>query len=202
MWLEWKLRGLGRSHWEEGTWGSEGGGSRESQEGGSSLPYAEERLSGMRNEKLTLKLAGSWSFMILLPTIALELGTGSGANRSWGAFTSLLTSLSLKEGKTKTNGIFRRKQGQEKIISCVQFTFTCFRVKPSSHTFVESPLLVSNLMLLNTGRNLKSEEKESAEKDKKKEGINRVGSQRNTVLGKWWVFSEDSSNELYFLCRE
>lgn len=61
-------------------------------------------------------------------------------------------------------------QGQEKIISCASFAFTCLRVKPSSHTFIENPLLVSNLMLLNTGTNLKSEEKESEERDKKKKG--------------------------------
>lgn len=34
MWLPWKLKGLGRRHWEEGTWESKEGRGREFQEGG------------------------------------------------------------------------------------------------------------------------------------------------------------------------
>lgn len=89
--------------WEEGTWESQEGGRREFQEGGNRLPYAEERLSGLRNEKLTLKLAGSWWFMVLLPTTHWTwVGrAGSGANRSWGVLISLSTSLILKDRKKK-----------------------------------------------------------------------------------------------------
>lgn len=63
MWLEWKLKGLRRKHWEEGTWESKEGGSREFgefREGGKRLCYVEERFSAMRNEQLTLKPAGRW----------------------------------------------------------------------------------------------------------------------------------------------
>lgn len=46
--------------------------------------------------------------------------------------------------------------------------FYIFEGKLSSDIFIESPLLISNLMLLNIGANLKGEEKESEERDKKK----------------------------------
>ena len=55
-------------------------------------------------------------------------------------FISLSRSLFLKE-VGKTNDIFKGSQYQKKILECVIFVFLkCLRIKPSSYTFIKSPL--------------------------------------------------------------
>lgn len=93
--------------------------------------------------------------MILPPSVAAELGgLVQGCN-------------SKRRRKDKAQWHFQGRTGSRED-NWVVFVFTCLRVKPSSYTFVESPLPVSNCMLLNTGTNLKDEGKDSEEKDKKK----------------------------------
>ena len=55
-------------------------------------------------------------------------------------FISITRSLFLKE-VGKTNDIFKGSQYQKKILECVIFVFLkCLRIKPSSYTFIKSPL--------------------------------------------------------------
>lgn len=125
---------------------------------------------GIKNELLNLQEVGNLWYCYL-PLTALELG---GLVRSKQELRSINFSFNKSDSKRQKekekNGIFRGEQGQEKIISCASFVFTFLRVKSSFYTFTESLLLVSNLMLLNTMTNLKSEQKDSEERDKKKKG--------------------------------
>ena len=85
------------------------------------------------------------------------MGIGPGAEKSYTMLISPRTLTLKEEVKTKINGIYGVVEGQEKIIGCVLPVFTSWRIKPSSYTFTESPLLISNTMLVNIGTKLKDE---------------------------------------------
>ena len=63
---------------------------------------------------------------------------------------------------------FKKKQKQK------TRGFIYLRIKPLSQTFIESPLLVSHLMLLDTKTDLNNEEEDPEERDKKKKKLYMV----------------------------
>lgn len=75
---------------------------------------------------------------------------------------------SKRRGKEKDKWHYQKKVESRKDNWVGLIHFYIFEGKLSSDIFIESPLLISNLMLLNIGANLKGEEKESEERDKKK----------------------------------
>lgn len=106
--------------------------------------------------------------MILSSTITVELEDWFRSKRGLKSTRfSFKKPDSKRRGKDKDKWHYQEKVGSREDNWVGLICFYMFEGKPSSYIFIESPLLISNLTLLNTGANLKGE-KESEERDKKK----------------------------------